>query len=622
MATGDAALAGRFAALDWAVMLGYLGLVTVLGVCLAGKQKSLDDFFRGGGRLPWFAVSASLIATTVSAVTFVGVPAVSFNPAGGNMTYLQLGLVAGLLSRLFIVWILIPAYYRHRVYSPYDYLHEKLGAGARGVTTALFTLGGVLAQSARVYLTALVLELVLHDQLAALQGVTGLSPFAGAVVLIGVIAVVWTMLGGIATVVWTDALLFLVFVTGGLAALGVVVFGLDGGVGELWRVGRERGKLEVFNFQSAFDLTENYTLAAAGFAAVVGQIGAYGTDQLLAQRIFCCKNARHAKFAVMGSYAGEAITLLMLLVGVGLFVYYTAHPGLLSDAGAAKVAQENDKIFPVFILTQMPAGLTGLVVAGIFAAAISSLTSILAALAQTTLSATVLPWRAKRRAQEPAAGEDDRQTLLLSRLLIVFWGVVLCAAAFGVSAYKSHAGVAILDLALGLATYIWGGLFAAFLLAWLPLNINGRGLVWSAPLGVLAVVATKFHEPWAVSLLSAAGVFLVASWMVAAFASSATARRGARLAKTPLLIAGCGLVVLMGWRGYFVQTDPETGEPLMIYPDAVDPETGDRLLDPDAPPVFLTHPITGQALADADGTPLLAPPEKQPALKNLSLIHI
>ena len=167
-------LSAHFTAIDWAVLIGYLALVSVLGVLLAGKQKSMEDFFRGGDKLPWYAVSGSMIATIISAVTFLAVPARIFRD-GGNFTYLQFGIIAGLLSRIFVSFILVPAYFKHRVYSPYDYMGKQLGEAARTVTTALFSLMGLLAQAARVYLTAIVLEVILRDQLGVLEQATHIS---------------------------------------------------------------------------------------------------------------------------------------------------------------------------------------------------------------------------------------------------------------------------------------------------------------------------------------------------------------------------------------------------------------------------------------------------------------
>ncbi|MEM1444781.1 MAG: hypothetical protein AAGF84_01895 [Planctomycetota bacterium] len=595
-----------FTGIDWAVLIGYMVLVSVLGVKLAGKQKDMQDFFRGGDKLPWYAVSASLIATTISAVTFVGVPAIAFNPNGGNMTYLQLGLIAGLISRVFITYILVPAYYEKRIYSPYDYMGDKLGGGAKEVTTGLFTLGGLLAQSARVYLTALVLTLVMKDQLAWVEAQMGLSPLATSIILIGIIAIAWTMLGGIATVVWTDALLFLVFVTGGVAALWVILSELPGGFAEFVEVGREAGKFTVFDFDKAFSLVEPYTLAAAGFAVVVGNIGAYGTDQLLAQRIFCCKDKKNAQWAMMSSYAAEAVAYVMLLVGVGLFVYYTAFPERLSGAFAARVAEENDKIFPAFILEQMPLGVTGLVIAGIFAAAISSLTSILAALAQTTISAVYLPARARKlgvnEATEEALAEHDpkegKRIVNVSRAWIVFWGVALCLAAFVVDAFKDATGVPILDLALGLASYIVGGLFAAFLLAWLPFGVNGRGLVWAAPLGVLAVFASRFHDTWAAWACGVGVGLLLVTWLWrAALSDGSQANR--RLAKTFWLLVGSAVVIVIQQFGTFEKRDKQ-GDVVRADVPAVD-DSGEALRDLDPVVEPWRHVITDEPLLDEAG---------------------
>ncbi len=515
-AAAAGSLSGHFKLLDWIVLVGYLALTSVLGVALAGKQKNMQDFFRGGDKLPWYAVSGSMIATIISAVTFIGVPAIVYRETG-NFTYLQFGIIAGLLSRLFVAFVLVPAYYKHRVYSPYDYMGRQLGESARSVTTAMFSLMGLLAQAARVYLTAIILELVLHDQLTVLSDATSgvVSPLVAAVTLVGIIAVAWTVLGGIATVVWTDVMLFLVFVIGGIAALLVVAHHLPGGIGQIVSEGWEAGKFKLWRLSEENStgpgwmttFTSPYTLVAAFIAVTFGNIGAYGTDQLLAQRIFCCRSQGSAQLAVISSWLAEAVVALMLLVGVGLWAYYEANPGALVGDAAAKVTDNADNIFPVFILTVVPQGLTGLIVAGVFAAAISSLTSILAALSQTSLSAVYLPIR-KIDPDNPEHGKHSGEVLMVSRLLIVFWGIALCLMAFGIDWYVTEMNsrgkdVPFLDLALGLASYVVGALLATFLLAWLPTNKNGYGLIWAAPLSVFMVWASRFHDAatlWSVGL--------------------------------------------------------------------------------------------------------------------------
>ncbi|MEM8873486.1 MAG: hypothetical protein AAGD32_04425 [Planctomycetota bacterium] len=469
--------------IDWSVVVGYFVVTTLIGHLLSGKQEDMEDFFLGGNKLPWYAVAGSMIATTISAVTFVGVPALAFG-VGGDMTYLQLGLIAGLLARIFIAVVLIPAYYKERIFSPYDYMGNQLGGGVRGVMTTLFSIGGVLAQASRVYLTAIILELIIADELAWVETYTTLPPLVTSLIIIGFISTLWTIMGGIATVIWTDVILFAVFVIGGLIALVTILTSLDGGFSEFVRVGSAGEKFKLFDLGLELDPVKEYTVWTAAIGTLFGNIGAYGTDQLLAQRLLTCKNQREAKKAILASYVAEGVTLLMLLVGIGLWVYYKGEPavaveqplvvqtedgrlnasqvpfedapeapGLMGgrlrsvtdgsgnriglhesvlawELGADEVVidpfplpndawtrplppeaaelyvEKNDRIFPLFILSDaIPVGLTGLIIAGIFAAAISSFDSILAALSQTTISAAVLPWLKRRAARGPTVRE-------------------------------------------------------------------------------------------------------------------------------------------------------------------------------------------------------------------------
>ena len=606
-----AQLSGHWTWIDTVVVVAYLAITTIIGERLSGKQANLQDFFLGGNKLPWYAVTGSMIATEISAVTFVGVPAIVFG-VGGNFTYLQLGLVAGLLARIFVAVILIPAYYKQRIYSPYDYMGNQLGGGARGVMTALFSVGGVLAQASRVYLTAVILELVLSSPLAWIESVSGIPPLVSAVIIIGFVAVLWTIIGGIATVIWTDVMLFLVFVIGGLTALFIIAADLTGGFGELVSVGAAGGKFRLLDLDLEFSPTKEFTIWTAAIGSLFGNIGAYGTDQLMAQRIFCCRSQREAKIAVIAGYAGQAVTALMLLVGVGLWVYYKGeaavqveHPPAemiaqgvtplpveqwarpLEGAAAEKFAKEPDRIFPLFILSPaIPRGMTGLIIAGIFAAAISSLDSILAALSQTTISALYLPLRERRlarrrreRGEEPmpviapqevpegvpeeqaverAAAEANAQSeaaearhmIFVSRLLVVFWAVLLCLMTFVIHAYKDRFGIPILPLALGLAGWVQGSLLAAFFLAWLPLNANGRGLIWGAPLSVLCVMSLRFHDSWWFYCAIAASIILLVTWLLFCLLGDPR-RMKIRLLKTPVLIVGCLLLLWLVEYGYF-----------------------------------------------------------------------
>ncbi|MDE0915247.1 MAG: hypothetical protein OSB57_08705 [Planctomycetota bacterium] len=531
-------MGSSFTALDWSVVVAILVGTTVLGERLAGRQRSVRDFFLGGRSLPWFAVAASIVATEISAVTYISLPSVVYRD-GGNMHYLQIVLIGSLLARLFVGYVLVPAYYEREIYSPYDYVARRLGERARGMTTALFTLGGILGQSARVYLTALVLEILLAEELAILGGWTGCAPLTCAVALIGVVAVLWTWIGGIATVIWTDVVLFFLFIVGIAVSLWTVhnaLAGVGSGLPEALVEGWRAGKFEVIN--TSTDLSQPYTLWVALFVASFGQIGPYGCDQLMAQRLFCCRGPKEARKAIVASIAAVGIIAAVALVGVALWAYYKEFP--LSAASEALVLERTDRIFPIFVMEVVGPGLKGLVIVGALAAAISSLDSILAALSQTTLATVYLPRRQRELTRRGMLRDEEdeaeaQRTLRVSRALVLGWGVVLCAAAVGVDRVADRYD-SLLDLALAMAGYTGGALLGAFFLAFLPIRARGRGLVWSAPLSVLAVFALAWHEPWAMDVVHGGFGLMGLVWVVGSI------RSGVDLRGTLALLLGFALV--------------------------------------------------------------------------------
>jgi len=569
-------LASRFTWIDWAVVVGYLAFTTAVGAKMAGKQATIRDFFLGGRKLPWYAVCGSNIATEISAVTFVGVPAIVF-ASTGNFTYMQLGVFGSIIARVIVALVFVPAYYKREIYSPYDYMANELGGAARTVTTCLFVLGGALAQGARVYLTALILDLVIGKPVfGQLAAATGIDTMVWSIYTIGVIAIGWTLIGGITTVIWTDVILFGVFLVGAFVALGAVIGKLPGGMSEMFSVGwnaKEAGAWGKFTFFD-FDISpaKEFTIYTALIAATWGNLGAFGTDQLMAQRIFCCKGAKEAKIAVIAGCAGLIIAVTMLFVGVGLYAFYQQFP--LTGEAAELVAKNQNRIFAVFIIQELPPGLSGLVIAGIFAAAISSLLSVVASFSQTTIAAFYLPLRQRRlQAQGNAISSEeimqDPKLVLFSRVLVLVWGVVLCIMA-QVADAATGKFPQILNLALAMAGYTGGALLAGFLLAFLRLKIDARGFLWSAPLSVLMVVGLVWHEPWAHRLCWIGAVVILVTWFWhLACANHASIKR---LAKSPgkpvlpiawqtlILILGAALMLYANYFGYLgIKDNPNDG---------------------------------------------------------------
>jgi solute:Na+ symporter, SSS family len=499
----ESALGGAFSGLDWAVVAGVFLATSLIGV-FAGKRATIREFFLGGRKLSWWAVALSIVATEISALTLVSLPSVVFKPHG-NFNYLQITVIGSILARLAVAWWLVPAYYEREIYSPYEYMEAHLGRSVGAMATFFFALGGVLAQSARVYVTAVVLDVILHDELARMSAASGVPSLAIAVGMIGVLAIAWTYAGGISTVVWTDVVLFVAFVAAAIVALIVIAQNLDTGFARIWQVGVDAHKIDFFDFSA--NPAKAYTFWAAAIASSWGGVGAYGIDQLMAQRIFCCRDAREARKAVLASSIAVVVTVLVSFIGVGLFAYYERNP--LAGGALALYEKQADTIFPVFILTVVPNGWRGLIVAGILAAAISTLTGIIAALSQAAYSTLYVPWRDRGRSAsgaisppaaavssgrrtEPELAPDERKSVLVSRLFVLASGVVLCAMALAMER-ASHRYGSLLDLGLAMAGYTQGALIAGFALAFLRMRVDGSGFLWSAPLSLTAVFAAAWH---------------------------------------------------------------------------------------------------------------------------------
>ena len=270
---------------DWTVVAAYVAGTTLIGHRLKGQQHSTRDFFLGGRNMPWYAVAASSIATTISAVTFIGVPALVY-AVDGNFVYLQLAL-GGIIARILVARFLVPLYYEKEFYSPYEYMSDRLGPVIGRITAGMFFLGGILGQGVRVYATALVLELM-----------TGWS-ITESIVTIAMFAMLWTCMGGIATVIWTDFVQFFVLVGGGIATLVFILNGLPDGWHSLVAAGQEAQKFTLLDFST--DPRIAFTFWAALIAMPFQNVAVYGTDHLFVQRLLCCRNQREAQKAVLWS---------------------------------------------------------------------------------------------------------------------------------------------------------------------------------------------------------------------------------------------------------------------------------------------------------------------------------
>jgi len=458
-----------FTWVDWSVIGLYMVFTTWLGHRLSGSQSTIKDFFLGGNQLPWWAVAGSMIATEISALTFIGVPGGVY-ALSGDWTYLQWG-IGSIIARFAVGYWLVPLYYEKEIYSPYDFMGNRLGEGVRRLVTGLFSLGAVLGQGVRVVVTAVILQVM-----------TGLDAHL-CIVLICVFAVLWTFLGGMQTVIWTDVIQFCLFIAGGLLALGVLINALGWGqISDLNQVlvdGKAFDKTRILDLRTPFESPMvSFTLWVGIFAMPFQNFAAFGVDQLNTQRMFCCGTPQDARKAICWSSVSIIITLLMLAVGV----------------------------FPTWIIRELPQGISGLILAGAFAAAISSLDSILAALSQTSLS--ILYGREKLE-----DAEHGQKMVLHSRIAVMIWGAILCLFSIGMfEAYSANPDSDLIKLAFGILAYTFGPLLGILTAAIFPKRINVKWLIAGAILSVLIVF---YSRPELRLILSSLGLENWNEWLLA-----------------------------------------------------------------------------------------------------------
>jgi len=407
--------------LDVAVIFLYFAAVIAAGLLLAGRQRDASDYFLGHRGLPWWALMFSIVATETSAVTVISVPGLA---ARGDLTFLQIafGYLAG---RIGVAALLLPGYFEGTQDTAYQRLERRFGPVARRTASGVFLLTRALADCVRIFATAIPLAIITRWN------------FAAGILAIGVVTLIYTWVGGLRAVVWVDVIQLGVYLLGGIATL-IVATHLAGGVGAFGRAW-DAGKLVTLDFRPSFTLLYTFWGGLLGGALLAG--ASHGTDHLIVQRLLAARGLRDAQRALIGS--GVFIIgqfALFLLVGTSLWL-----------AGADRVGMRSDAIYPTFVITQLPAGLAGLVVAGILAAAMSSHASAVNSLASASTHDFYAPLTGR---------QDPARLLWVGRWLTLLWTAVLVA---GAMAFRNQ-NTPVVQLALSIASVTYGSLLGTYVL--------------------------------------------------------------------------------------------------------------------------------------------------------------
>ncbi len=475
-------------ALDLIIIVVYMLGTLAVGWWFSRKQRNIRDYFLSDNNAPWWALMGSIVATETSTVTFISVPAFAFaagaGGAGGNFTFLQ--LVCGyMIGRLIIVALFIPLYFKGELFTVYQVLDQRFGGRVKRTAASLFLVTRSIADGIRLFLTAIVL--------VALTGWA--DPVS--ILIIGGVTIAYTYLGGMAAVIWTDAIQLVVYLVGAVVAAFILLGKIPGGWNEVMAVGGELHKFNVFDF--TFDLSRGYTFWSGVIGGAFLTTATHGTDQLMVQRYLCARSPRQATLALLTS--GGVIFaqfVLFLLIGVMLFVFYQKVAVLPPE-----VAAKADRVFPHFIVTQLPNGLIGLVVAAIFAAAMSTLSSSLNSLAATAVTDFYRPLFARDK--------SDRHYLNASRLLTAIWGGVQIVVAMIAIAMKGR-GV---DAVLAVASFTNGPILGLFFLSALTRRVGPRGALIGVVTGIacMTFVWLQLTVSWQWYVLLGSLLTFVSGWL-------------------------------------------------------------------------------------------------------------
>ena len=452
-------MTSNFTWLDAFVLVAYLVGVTALGMYFGRKQKNATDYFVASHSIPWWALMLSIVATETSALTFISTPGLAYGSTAGTGDLGFLQIVAGyIIGRIVVATVLLPRYFKGKMVTAYALLERRFGLVTRRFTSIVFMVTRGLADSVRVFATAIPVALIIGPSVTNQAYVMPMS-----VLLLGFLTVAYTYKGGMKAVVWTELLQATIYISGGLAALFMLGSLVPGGWSAIWSGASTAGKTSAVDF--SFTLSNPHTVWAGLIGGAFLAMASHGTDQLIVQRLMSSRSLKDAQRAIIGS--GLVVFcqfFLFLAIGLGLWAFYQGRTFTATDA-----------IFPTFILEHMPPGLVGLIVAAIVAATMSTHSGAINSLAGATTHDIYLPL-SKRSA-------DDPQTLKMGRMFALIWGIVLT---LGALLFPEDTKTPVVIVALGIASFTYGGLLGGFFLGifW------RRAIQRDAILGMSVAIAT------------------------------------------------------------------------------------------------------------------------------------
>jgi solute:Na+ symporter, SSS family len=421
---------------DFLIIALYLAGITLFGLRFRKKQRSLRDYFLAGRDIPWWAIALSIVAAETSTLTIISVPGIAYDT---NFTFLQL-VMGYVVGRVVISFVLLPHYFRGDLYTAYELIERRFGRGLRSLTAGLFLLTRAAAEGVRVYAVSIVVSIALGT-----GEVTSIA-------IITALTVVYTFEGGLAAVIWTDVVQTAIYVGGTLVGLVTILHLVPGGWPAIHAAAAGAGKLQVFDFSWNFWIP--YTFWAGMIGGAFLTTASHGTDQLIVQRLLAARGQKQSVMALLSSGVWVFFQFaLFLMVGVMLWAYYRTPSASFGRA---------DRIYPTFIVSRMPHGISGLLIAAILAAAMSNLSAALNSLSSSSIMDFYVRFR-------PLA--EERTKMRLSRVATLFWALLL----FALAVLSLNKVGRVVEVGLQIASIAYGALLGVFLLGVLTRRASQRG---------------------------------------------------------------------------------------------------------------------------------------------------
>lgn len=477
--------------LDLAIVAVYMAGVTLFGLRFRRGQQTVKGYFLADNAIPWWAISLSIVAAETSTLTVISVPGLAYD---GNFGFLQL-VFGYVIGRVLVSFLFIPQYFRGSLVTAYQLMERRFGQKLRTLTAGVFLVTRAAAEGVRVFAVAIVVRVALGGMLT---GISNLQRDLASIAIVSILTLIYTFGGGLRAAIWTDVLQQSIYVTGTVIGFFTILHLVPGGWTTVHSVAGQAGKFQLLDF--SLDLTTKYTFWSGIIGGTFLTMASHGTDQLIVQRLLAARSERQSKAALITS--GVAILAqfsLFLLIGAMLFVYYHLK-------SAPQGFSRSDIIFPTFIVSRMPHGVSGLLIGAILAAAMSNLSAALNSLSST---ATV-DFYARLRPQS-----SERARMRFSRMAMVGWGVAL----FVLALVARHGG-RVIEIGLSIASVAYGALLGVFLLGVLTQGASERGaivgMVCGLALDLYLWIFTHVSFTWYVVLGSVTtfAIGYAASWPV------------------------------------------------------------------------------------------------------------